>query len=110
MTYEHAINLYKLELSEDVARNKVSKLKKEIKELGEVNLNAPNQYDEISTRYEFLISQREDLINAENTLLDIIKEMDSVMTKEFSKTFEIINKNFATTFKELFKGGNAEQQ
>ena len=107
MTYEHATSLYKLELDSDIARTKVNTLKRELREIGEVNLNAPKEYDEISTRYEFLITQREDLINAENTLLDIIKEMDTVMIREFKKTFEVINKNFNETFKELFRGGNA---
>lgn len=107
MTYEHATSLYKLELDSDIARTKVNTLKRELRDIGEVNLNAPKEYDEISTRYEFLITQREDLINAENTLLDIIKEMDTVMIREFKKTFEIINKNFNDTFKELFRGGNA---
>ena len=107
MTYEKATSLYKLELDEDLARTKVNTLKRELKEIGEVNLNAPKEYDEISERYEFLISQREDLINAENTLLDIIKEMDTVMIQEFTRTFEIINKNFNETFKELFRGGSA---
>ena len=107
MTYEHATSLYKLELDEDLARTKVNTIKRNLKEIGEININAPKQYDEISVRYEFLINQREDLINAENTLLDIIKEMDTVMIQEFKKTFEIINKNFNETFKELFRGGNA---
>lgn len=107
MTYEHATSLYRLELDEETARAKVNTLKRELKEIGEVNINAPQEYEQISTRYEFLISQREDLINAENTLLEIIKEMDTVMTREFKKTFEVINKNFEETFKELFKGGNA---
>lgn len=107
MTYEKAISLYKLELDSDLARSKVSSLKRELKDIGDVNLNAPREYEEISTRYEFLISQREDLVNAENTLLDIIKEMDTVMIQEFRKTFEIINKNFNETFKELFRGGSA---
>ena len=107
MTYEHATSLYKLELDEDLARTKVNTLKRNLKEIGEININAPKQYDEISGRYEFLITQREDLINAENTLLDIIKEMDTVMIQEFTRTFEIINKNFNETFKELFRGGSA---
>ena len=107
MTYEKATSLYKLELDEDLARTKVNTLKRELKEIGDVNLNAPKEYEEISTRYEFLITQREDLVNAENTLLDIIKEMDTVMIQEFKKTFEIINKNFNETFKELFRGGSA---
>lgn len=108
MTYEKATSLYKLELDSESARSKVGTLKKKLKDLGEVNLTAPSEYEKVSTRYEFLISQREDLVKAENTLLEIIKEMDSVMKNEFINTFNIINKNFTETFKELFKGGTAE--
>lgn len=107
MTYEKASSIYKLELDDEQARTKLNTLKRELREIGDVNINAPKEYEEISTRYEFLITQREDLINAENTLLDIIKEMDTVMIREFKKTFEIINKNFEETFKELFRGGTA---
>lgn len=108
MTYEKATSLYKLELDSESARSKVGTLKKKLKDLGEVNLASPSEYEKVSTRYEFLISQREDLVKAENTLLEIIKEMDSVMKNEFINTFNIINKNFTETFKELFKGGTAE--
>lgn len=108
MTYEKATSLYKLELDSESARSKVGTLKKKLKDLGEVNLAAPSEYEKVSTRYEFLISQREDLVKAENTLLEIIKEMDSVMKNEFINTFNIINKNFTETFKALFKGGTAE--
>lgn len=108
MTYEKAISLYKLEINEEQARLKVNNLKRTIKELGIVNLAAPEEYDRVSERYEFLISQRDDLVKAENVLIDIIKEMDEVMEKEFSKTFEIIRTNFKQTFKELFKGGTAD--
>ena len=107
ITYEKANSLYKLEMSEDIARNKVANLKKTIKDLGIVNLAAIEEYDRVSVRYEFLIKQRDDLVNAENTLLDIIKEMDSVMEADFKTTFDIVNKHFSETFKELFKGGNA---
>ena len=108
MTYEKATSLYKLEIDESIARNKVNSLKKKIKDLGPVNLTAPEEYEKVSERYEFLISQREDLSKAENTLLEIIEEMDSVMKQEFMKTFKIIQENFTKTFRELFKGGNAE--
>ena len=107
MTYEKATSLYKLELDDDLARGRVNALKRELKEIGDVNLNAPREYEEISARYEFLIKQREDLVSAENTLLDIINEMDTVMVQEFRKTFDVINKNFDETFKELFRGGSA---
>ena len=108
MTYENAIKLYKLDLDENIARNKVNSLKRKIKELGPVNVMAPEEYERVSERYEFLIHQQEDLSKAETTLLDIIEEMDNVMKQEFIKTFKIIQENFSTTFKELFKGGHAE--
>ena len=108
MTYEKASSMYKLEMDANVARNKVNNLKRQIKELGPVNLNAPDEYDKISERYEFLIKQQSDLSEAENTLLEIINEMDEVMKSEFIKTFKIIQENFSETFRELFKGGKAE--
>ncbi len=108
MTYEKAKTLYTLELDENIARNEVNNLKKKIKDLGVVNLGAIEEYDRVSTRYEFLIKQKEDLTNAENTLLEIINEMDTVMESEFAESFKLINEKFKETFKELFKGGTAE--
>ena len=108
MTYEHANKTYRLEIENNLARNKVNNLKRKIKELGNVNLNAPTEYDKISERYEFLISQQNDLSEAEHTLLEIISEMDAVMKREFLNTFKVIQEKFTNTFKELFKGGHAE--
>lgn len=108
MTYEKAISLYKLDIDASIARNKVGTLKRKIKELGPVNTMAPEEYDRVSVRYEFLIGQQEDLSKAETTLLEIIEEMDNVMEQEFIKTFKIIQENFSATFRELFKGGHAE--
>ena len=108
MTYEKAKENYILDIEEDVARHKVSTLKRKMKDIGVVNLGAIEEYDRVSTRYEFLIGQKEDLIKAENTLLEIINEMDAVMEKEFIETFKIIQSNFKQTFTELFNGGTAE--
>lgn len=108
LTYEAAIQKYKLEIPENIARNKVNALKRELKEIGIVNLGAIEEYDRVSTRYDFLLTQREDLTKAENTLLEIIEEMDKVMEKEFMETFQIIRENFTKTFQELFKGGTAD--
>ena len=108
MTYEKAISMYKLEIDENEARNKVNTLKAKIKQIGPVNINAPEEYDKVNERYNFLNKQRDDLINAENTLLSIIDELDDVMKREFSSNFEIIRKNFTQTFRELFKGGTAD--
>ena len=107
MTYEKACN-YKLESDIDTTRSKVNSLKRKIKELGPVNIGSNEIYDQMKTRYEFLLKQREDLVEAENMLLEVIEEMDKVMAEEFVKTFEAIRENFKITFKELFKGGEAD--
>ena len=107
MTYEKAALDYELKMEEDLAQDRVDTLKRIIRDLGNVNLDAIEEYDRVSERFEFLTKQRDDLTKAEDTLLQIIKEMDEVMITEFEKTFKIINKNFEETFKELFKGGNA---
>ena len=108
ITYDTAITRYKLDMDIDIARNKVNSLKRQIKEIGVVNLGSIEEFETVNERYEFLINQRDDLTKAENTLLEIISEMDKVMEKEFIKTFKVIKENFNTTFKELFKGGTAD--
>ena len=108
MTYEKAKENYKLDIDFNLAKSEVSKLKKKVKDLGIVNLTAPEEYEEVNERYTFLNKQIEDLNEAENTLLEIIDEMDKVMISEFSNTFKTISANFSETFRELFKGGHAE--
>ena len=108
ITYEKAKSEYILVDEEDVSRNRVNVLKNKIKDLGPVNLNAPIEYNKVSERYEFLIKQRDDLVNAENILLNIIKELDEVMENDFLKTFNLIKSKFNETFRELFKGGFAD--
>lgn len=108
ITYESAINNYKLELEESLARDKVNSLKSELKSIPYVNLGAIDEFDRINTRYEFLTKQKEDLHNAENTLLEIINEMDEVMQEKFLKTFEEIRAEFKKVFVSMFQGGEAE--
>ena len=108
MTYDKAKENYKLEIDYNKAKTEVNRLKKALKEIGIVNLAAPEEYKNVSERYEFLTKQINDLNNAENTLLEIISEMDKVMIKEFSESFNQINEHFKETFKEMFKGGKAE--
>lgn len=108
MTYDFAIENYKLDLDIDYAKKEVIKLKDNLNLLGNVNLDAPEEYEKVSTRYEFLTKQKEDLVSAENTLYDIIKEMDSIMKTKLSETFEQVRKEFKTVYRELFKGGKAE--
>ena len=108
MTFEKAKENYKLEIPFDKAKNQLTNLKKQIKQLEPVNPTAPEEYEEVNSRYIFLKKQIDDLTQAENTLLQIIEEMDKVMTHEFKDTFTLINENFQKTFKELFGGGHAE--
>lgn len=108
MTFERAKKEYILVLDEQIARKKVNELRRIIKELGMVNIAAIEEYKTVSTRYEFLSNQKTDLYKAENTLSDIIKEMDIIMRDNFLETFKMIQSEFKNVFKELFKGGTAE--
>ena len=108
LTYEKAKSSYTLEISVEEARSEVLKYRNIIKDIGMVNLAAIEDYKKVSERYEFLTNQRNDLINAKDTLLEIISEMDEVMIEEFATTFEKVKVEFKKVFKELFGGGNAD--
>lgn len=108
MTYEFASENYKLDMDIDTAKREVLKLKDNISILGNVNLDAPEEYEKAKERFDFLNGQKEDLVNAENTLYDIIKEMDMVMKDKFLDTFEKVKVEFKNVYRELFKGGKAE--
>lgn len=107
LTYDKAKRDFTLIMDEEVARNKVNEYKSIINNLGIVNIGAIEEYKRVKERYEFLINQKNDLFKAENTLLEIIKEMDEVMSSEFITTFKKIEVEFKNVFKELFGGGEA---
>ena len=81
-------------------------LKDAIKALGNVNVNAIEDYKEISERYEFMHAQHEDLVKAEETLMGIIQELDTGMRRQFEEKFKEIRREFDLVFKELFGGGH----
>ena len=108
MTFESAFNNYELDIEEDLAREKVLELKSSLKKIDYVNIGAIEEYERVSKRYNFLVEQREDLHKAEDTLLEIINEMDEVMKKNFLTTFEEIRVEFKKVFREMFRGGEAE--
>ena len=108
LTYEKAKKDYKLDIEPDEARIKVNTYRSNIKRIGMVNLASIEEYEKVNTRYEFLKNQREDLLSAEDTLLEIMNEMDGVMEEEFTKTYEAIRVEFQAVFKELFNGGTAD--
>ena len=86
-------------------RKESSRLKSEIKALGDVNVNAIEDYKALMERFTFLKTQHDDLVEAEKTLQGIIQELDTAMRKQFEEKFSEIGKEFNKVFKELFGGG-----
>lgn len=83
----------------------IQSLKEDIRKLGNVNVNAIEDYKEVSERYTFMKTQHDDLVAAEATLLKIIDELDTGMRKQFEEKFREIRMEFDKVFKELFGGG-----
>ena len=108
LTYEKARDTYFLEMDAEVARNKVNHLKRDIKDLGDVNVGAIEEFDRVNTRYTFLSKQKEDLESALNDLTEILLDLDKTMEEKFISTFNEVNQEFARVFNQLFKGGKAE--
>lgn len=79
----------------------------EISGLGPINPQAIEEYERIADRYHFLRQHSDDLTAAQNSLIAIIRDMDSTMAKQFSAAFQVINTKFGETFNRLFGGGQA---
>ena len=108
MTLEEAERDYPFEMDEDLARKKVKLLKRSIEELGPINLSSIQEFEQVNERHSFLTEQREDLLSAQETLHEVIKEMDEEMTIRFETTFNEIRRHFKVVFRELFGGGQAD--
>ena len=108
LTFERARDLYDNGEEIEALRKKVKLTKMSIEELGHVNLNAIEQFEEINERYTFLNEQRTDLREAKTTLEQIITEMDQEVKDRFKETFHAVQGHFAEVFKTLFGGGQAE--
>ncbi|WP_146549393.1 chromosome segregation protein SMC [Rummeliibacillus suwonensis] len=108
LTFEEALLEPSLDMDVDAARRKVKLLKQSITELGTVNISAIEEYATVSERHTFLSNQRNDLLEAQETLHEAIREMDEEMTNRFSETFYDIRKHFQNVFRELFGGGHAD--
>ena len=106
ITYNHAKELRNESLNDlSFMRKQIQSIKSDIKKLGSVNVNAIDDYKNVSERYEFLKGQHDDLVEAEATLENIIEELDNAMRKQFKEQFALISKEFDQVFKELFGGG-----
>ncbi len=103
----HAAMELKNEAYQDLPalKKQIAALRDEIRSLGDVNVNAIEDYRELSERYEFLKSQHDDLVEAEKTLTGIIEELDAGMRRQFLEKFAEIQQEFDKVIKELFGGG-----
>ena len=90
------------------AENQLKSIEKDIKALGPVNVDAIEQYDEVKSRFDFLSSQREDVLAAKNMLLSTINDMNDEVKERFKSTFEAIRESFKVTFRQMFGGGSAD--
>ena len=106
ITYRNAVELRDESLNDKAElRNSIANLKRQIKELGDVNVNAIEEFKEINERYQFMKEQHEDLMRAKENLLKIIDELEVGMRKQFKEKFAEIQVEFDKVFKELFGGG-----
>ena len=94
-----------LEMGPAALKRAVSEQKADIKKLGNVNVNAIDEYQSVSERYELLKTQHDDLVEAEGKLTGIIESLDKAMREQFAEKFKEIGTNFDRVFKELFGGG-----
>lgn len=107
LNYEAAVTTYSLSLPLAESKRAVNTLKKEISDLGPINMAAIDEYNRISERHTFLTSQQTDLLTARQSLLDTMKEMDEEVSQRFLTTFNAIKAQFEKTFPKLFGGGKA---
>ena len=106
LTYSYALELKSDELNNiNDIRKQINILKAAIKKLGDVNVNAIEEYKSVSERYEFMKTQHDDMIEAEESLMKVIEELDEGMRTQFTAKFEEIKVEFDKVFKELFGGG-----
>ncbi len=108
MSYEWAKQNIDVVENIDNAKSEVKELKINIQQLGDVNLGAIEEYDRVSERFKFLSAQKEDLVQAKETLYQVIQEVDEEMSIRFAESFEAIREQFQTVFTMLFGGGRAD--
>lgn len=106
MTYEYALTK-KEDIEIESAKEEVIQLRQAISRLGNVNLDAPNEYKDVKERFDFMTSQKEDLEKASQQILAAIDEMDQTMISQFTEMFNKINAELDGVFKAMFGGGRA---
>ncbi|MEG2083957.1 MAG: chromosome segregation protein SMC [Clostridia bacterium] len=108
LTHEKAMSLKVEDFDYRTAVTEINRVKKLKNALGNVNIEAIEQYKEVGARFEEMSGQRDDLNKAEGDLNKIITDLSAEMLERFNTEFNKINENFKVIFKELFNGGKAE--
>ena len=107
LTYDSAL-AYKQEMFDlRVGMQEIARIKKEINALGNINVNAIEDYKVLEARHGDLYGQAQDLLKAEEDIKTVIKELSTEMAERFGTEFKKINENFNIVFRELFGGGSA---
>ena len=108
MTVTHALEHYPMTGDVGIMRQKISNLTARLSQFGEVNLGAIAEFERVSERYNFLTTEREDLLKASDDLQNSISEMDGEMTLKFKETFDLVRTNYIEIFRQLYNGGTAD--
>ncbi|ALA97221.1 SMC superfamily protein [Spiroplasma kunkelii CR2-3x] len=108
MTYDHAKTLeLKVIDNEDLIRDEIKQLRSDLSQIGNVNLEAIEEYKEENDRFQFMNNEYNDANDSVKNLLKSIDEMDSIMKEQFDKIIKEVNENLPSTFEVLFGGGSA---
>jgi len=97
-----------VDLVDEELQKLIAELARQLDNMGPVNLDAVQEYDELEERYKFLEAQNTDLTNSRRELLDVIAKINSTTKKRFAETFAQVRANFKEMFAELFDGGRAD--
>ncbi|KNF08780.1 chromosome partition protein Smc [Gottschalkia purinilytica] len=108
MSYQMALSHREEVENVTKVQNEVRTLKNKVKSLGNINLDAIEEYKRVNERHEFMVTQRDDLIEAKESLNIVIKDMDVKMKEQFTENFKVIRKHFVEVFEKLFGGGKAD--
>jgi chromosome segregation protein len=95
-------------MSTSADEEELTRLREKINRIGDVNLAAINEYEQLKSRHDFLFEQREDLQKATDDLHKVIKKINRITQQRFMETFDLVNQKLGDVFPRLFDGGSAK--
>jgi len=107
LTHQQAQTYKQIDISETSMRRESQNLKSELGTMTDVNLGAIEAYKQLKTRYDFLTTQRDDMLKAEESISELIASLTAQMETQFAQQFDLIAMHFQDVFKEMFGGGKA---